>query len=291
MFSNKRILIVPQLILLVLATVFSTQAAGEVDATFNGRAYGELSNQGNVNVLKVQPDGKILIGGRFTEVQGYAASGLARLNADGSVDMTFNPPDFIGHSINTGAITFGGDIYAIAVQPDGKILVGGNVFIGIFGQAGRRNGIKRLNADGSIDPTFFIELMTAGSKVYDIKLQPDGKILLGGLFSIVSNSTTINLARLNADGTHDTTFSADTSGAQIKDFEIQSDGKIVAGGFNGTTPVVTDIIMTARPMHPFPQQIRATARWKHSNFKWTVKFSLREITLLLAALPRVAFRV
>ncbi|CAN5378588.1 hypothetical protein BH10ACI1_BH10ACI1_31870 [soil metagenome] len=239
MISIRKISGVAQLILLVFIAAFSINAADEVDPTFNGAAYGALSNQGNVNVVKFQPDGKILIGGTFTEVQGYAASGLARLNADGTVDTTFNAPDFASHSINNGAVTFGGDIYTIAVQPDGKIVVGGNIFIGIFGQSGVRKGIRRLNADGSIDSTFFIELMVAGSDVYDLKLQPDGKILLGGLFTLASSSTTKNLARFNSDGTNDTTFSADTSNAQIKELEIQTDGKIVAGGFvSPTTPIV-----------------------------------------------------
>jgi uncharacterized delta-60 repeat protein len=240
MYSIKRILIVTQLILLILVSVFAAQSAGEVDVSFNGAAYGELSNQGNVNVVKFQPDGKILIGGQFTEVQGYAASGLARLNADGTVDTTFNTPDFSSINSNTGASTFGGDIYAIAVQPDGKILVGGSIYIGTFDQNGVRMGIKRLNADGSVDSTFFIEQMIFGSAIYDIKLQADGKILLGGLFTLASSSSTKNLARLNADGTRDTTFSADTAGAQIKEFEIQTDGKIVAGGFSASgTPSVT----------------------------------------------------
>jgi uncharacterized delta-60 repeat protein len=247
MVSRRKISVIAQLILLVLISVISINAAGEVDTSFGGAAYGELTNQGNVNVLAVQPDGKILFGGVFTEVQGYAASGLARLNADGTVDRTFNAPDVISQNVNTGAINFGGDIYAIAVQPDGKILVGGNIFIGVFGPSGFRKGIRRLNADGSVDSTFFIELMTTGSDVFDIKLQTDGKILLGGLFSLASSTTTRNLARFNSDGTNDTTFSADTSNAQIKELVIQPDGKIVAGGFNGATIPPTPFVRRFNP--------------------------------------------
>jgi uncharacterized delta-60 repeat protein len=230
MYSIKRILITTQLIVLIFATAFAAKAAGEVDPTFNGAAYGALTDQGKVNVVKRQPDGKILIGGQFTEVQGYAAGGLARLNVDGTVDRTFNAPDFSSYNPNNGQFTFGGDIYDIAVQSDGKIIVGGNIFIGVFGQNGVRMGIRRLNVDGSNDPTFFIELMTFGSTVYDIKLKADGKILLGGLFTLASNNTNKNLVRLNADGTHDTTFSANPLSATIRELEIQTDGKIVAGG-------------------------------------------------------------
>ena len=234
MNSIKKTLIIPQLIVLFLALAMSAYAAGEVDSTFNGAAYANLTNQGSVNVIKFQPDGKILIGGQFTEVQGYAASGLARLNADGTVDKTFNAPDLSGVDSNTGVISVGGPVHSIAVQPDGKILVGGNLFLGTFGQSGNKLSIRRLNADGSIDSTFTTEQMAFGSAVYDIKLQSDGKILLGGLMAFTSSGNVAkSLARLNANGTLDTTFIVGSTNPieVINDFEIQPDGKIVAGGF------------------------------------------------------------
>jgi uncharacterized delta-60 repeat protein len=242
MYSIKRILIVTQFIFLILSSAISAQAAGEVDTSFSGSAYSDLTTQGNVNVVKIQPDGKILIGGQFTEVQGFAASGLARLNADGTVDRTFNPPDLFGHNPNNGALTFSADIYAIAVQPDGKILVAGNIYIGLFDSTGVKLGIKRLNPDGSVDSTFFIEYMVFGSTVYDIELQPDGKIVLGGSFTLASNNTARNLVRLNTDGTRDATFSATVS--RVKDLEIQPDGKIVAGGYtiSGTPSTATPFV-------------------------------------------------
>jgi uncharacterized delta-60 repeat protein len=227
MYSIKRILIVTRLILLILASAFSAQAAGEVDPTFNGAAYGALTNQGDVKVVRRQPDGKILIGGQFTEAQGFSASGLARLNADGTIDTTFNAPEFYGNNPNTGSPVIGGDVYAIALLPDGKILVGGNIRIA---NSSVGLGVRRLNADGSLDTSFFVY---QAAFVHDIKLQADGKILIGGLFSF---APTNNLARLNADGTLDTTFTANASNnVTIKDLEIQPDGKIVAGGFSGGT--------------------------------------------------------
>jgi uncharacterized delta-60 repeat protein len=238
----RRILII-SLVFLAFSTV---RAAGEVDLTFNGAAHGDLINLGAVHAIKRQPDGKLLIGGTFTEVQGFAASGLARLNADGTVDTTFNTPDFQSHNPNNGQINFGGDIFAIAVQPDGKILVGGSIFLGIFDQTGVKMCVRRLNADGSIDPTFFIERLLVGSVVYDIELQADGKILLGGLFTLDSSATTKGLARLNADGTRDATFSAtfSASNLRVKDMDIQPDGKIVAGGYSvsGTPSVTTPFV-------------------------------------------------
>ena len=69
----------------------------------------------SVRAMAVQPDGKVIIGGVFTEVDGVGYNYLARLNADGSVDTSFD--------IGTGANEV---VNAVAVQPDGKIIVGGN---------------------------------------------------------------------------------------------------------------------------------------------------------------------
>jgi len=83
----------------------SRGAAGDVDLSFDP---GSGVN-GGVDALAVQPDGKVIIGGWFTTVQGLARAGIARLNADGSGDSSFNPDAGIG-----------GYVSAIALQPDGK---------------------------------------------------------------------------------------------------------------------------------------------------------------------------
>ncbi|WP_198973132.1 delta-60 repeat domain-containing protein, partial [Xylophilus sp. ASV27] len=85
--------------------------------------------------LAVQPDGKVLVGGGFTQLGGQTRTYLARLNADGSLDTGFNP------DANNA-------VYSLAVQPDGKVLVGG-AFTQLGGQT--RNRLARLNADGSLD--------------------------------------------------------------------------------------------------------------------------------------------
>ncbi|PYT01803.1 MAG: hypothetical protein DMF63_02890 [Acidobacteria bacterium] len=183
-------------------------------------------------VVKELPDGKILVGGDFTEVQGYAASGLARLNADGSVDTSFNAPDFFS------SLGIGNAVYAIAIQPDGKILVGGQI-LGAAPDA--TPGIRRLNADGSIDQSFFITPLTfastfGGPIVYDIELQSDGKIVIGGVFGGLASGE--NIGRFNSDGTRDVTFSGMASGVTVKDIAISPDGKIFLGGFIGGLPSV-----------------------------------------------------
>jgi len=173
--------------------------------------YG-LAN-GNVNVTRRQNDGKILVGGFFTEANGYAATGVARLNPDGSVDRSFNGPEFYG------GFGLGYQIFSLCIQPDGKILVGGN-FYGI--NPVFNPGVRRLNSDGTLDSTFTVAAITQGDTVYDLELQSDGKILVG---------STAGLRRLNADGTLDGTFGP-VSGVigVVSDIVVQADGKIVSVG-------------------------------------------------------------
>ena len=227
----KSAFVVPLLLLLATVCVDLAKAAGEADPAFNASAYGELSNQGIVNVVRLQADGKILVGGLFTEVQGFGASGLARLNADGTVDSSFNPPDFYGYNPISGSALIGGEIFAIVVQADGKIIVGGNIR-GANGDG--KAGIRRLNPDGSVDTSFTILQLSIGSVVYDMDLQADGKIVIGGLLSV---GGTNHLARLNADGTQDTTFLFPASVGIVKDLDIQPNGMIVTGGYNSAGTV------------------------------------------------------
>ena len=141
--------------------------------------------------LAVQPDGKVLIGGNFTTVGGTARSSIARLNADGSLDTTFDPG--VGVSSN---------VRAMALQPDGKVLIGG-WFATVAGT--NRNHIARLNADGSLDASFDPGAGASGT-VYDIVVQADGKVLIGGAFNTVDGVARNRIARLNADGSLDTSF-------------------------------------------------------------------------------------
>ena len=125
---------------------------------------------GAVRVVVVQPDGKILIGGDFTTLSpnGGAAvtrNRIARLNPDGTLDTAFNP-------------NANGAVYAIAVQADGKILVGGVFTDSIGGQT--RNRIARLDATTGLADSFD---PNANDAVVAIAVQADGKILVGGVFT------------------------------------------------------------------------------------------------------------
>jgi uncharacterized delta-60 repeat protein len=171
---------------------------------------------GFVQALAVQPDGKTIVAGEFETVGGVEHLTLARLNTDGSVDATFTP--------RTDGI-----IYSVVVQGDGKILIGG-VFNTVNNET--RNGIARLNADGTLESSATFDPGTgADNIVYSIVLQPDGKILLGGLFDRIQSVARNGIARLNADGGVDGTFDPGTGADDaVYSVALQTDGKILIGG-------------------------------------------------------------
>jgi uncharacterized delta-60 repeat protein len=193
---------------------------GSLDAAY-------ATNTGANDVVydcKLQPDGKILIAGLFTLVNGVSRNRIARLNTDGSIDPTFAPPSGMD-----------GSVYSLALQPDGKILIAGEFGL-VNGTV--RNRIARLNADGSTDQTF-----NPGSggnnEAYRVLLQPDGKVLLGGVFTQFNGAAVGRLVRLTSTGAVDNMFSTGTGmDSYVFDFALQADGKIIVGGnftaYNGT---------------------------------------------------------
>src|SRR5207247_5918696 len=180
-----------------------------------------------VEAIEVQADGKILVGGFFTALApnggpSITRNRIARLNADGTVDTTFDP--------NANNL-----VIALAVQADGKILIGGS-FTALAPNGGMslpRIGLARLNSNGTVDPAF---IGLPDTDVYTIALQADGKILIGGAFSMVTTVARKYMARLNSDGTVDGAFNPNPSN-RVYAIAVQSDGKIVVGGaFDGFAP-------------------------------------------------------
>jgi uncharacterized delta-60 repeat protein len=209
-------------------------ADGALDRGFQERLSG-VSGSVNPNIytskisaVEVQNDGKVLITGIFTTVNGVARTNIARLNADGTVDNGFqNGLSGLGSTSGRPAIGL-----SIAVQSDGKALIGGG-FTTVNGEA--RNCIARVNADGTLDGAFQSRLPSVTDVFYvnSVVVQSDGKILLGGLFASVDNAVSrYNIARLNRDGTVDKDFQSAFSdaGDYVSSVLVQSDGKILVGG-------------------------------------------------------------
>ena len=200
------------------ATVFRTlrlNTDGSVDGTLNITA----AVVGTVSALAGQSDGKVIFAGDFTQVNNVARNNFARVNADGTLDATFNA----GTGFDVAPLK-------IVVQSDGKILTVGT-FTTFNGTA--RAQIARLNADGSLD-SGFAPTVTSGFAVNSIALRADGKIFIGGTFNTVNGQTRNGIALLNADGTPDATFNPTIGNAGINSVLVQADGKIVVGGtFSG----------------------------------------------------------
>jgi uncharacterized delta-60 repeat protein len=172
--------------------------------------------------MVVQSDGRILIGGSFTTVGGVTRKRVARLNSDGSLDPSFN----LDADLNLN-----GAVYAMAVQSDGKILIGGD-FTMVGSTA--RNRVARLNSDGSLDSTFnslnnVIDIDVSNNNVRVVAVQSDGKIIIGGDFLKVEGQTRNRIARLNSDGSLDTAFNPNANSAVFAAV-VQSDGKVIIGG-------------------------------------------------------------
>ncbi|MGI8786685.1 MAG: delta-60 repeat domain-containing protein [Pyrinomonadaceae bacterium] len=170
-----------------------------------------------VFAITVQSDGKILIVGFFTTVGGVARNFIARVNADGTLDTAFDP--------NSNAFS----IATVAVQSDGKILIGGTftTLAPNGGAAVTRNRIARLERDGLLDQT--LNLSAVGNYVLATAIQPDGKIIIGGKFTSVLG-TTRSIARLNTDGTLDAGFNTIVNNNSVLSIAVQPDGKILVGG-------------------------------------------------------------
>ncbi len=174
-----------------------------------------------VYAAAVQPDGKILIGGSFSNVLGVARNNIARLNSDGTLDSGFNP-------------NANGDVFSIAVQADGKILAGGD-FNGANSIGGAtRNYIARLDPTTGLADSFNPD---ADGSLYTIAVQADGKILAGGFFSSIGGQPRNSIARLNAATGLADSFNPNAN-STVRSIAVQADGKILAGGaFNGANSI------------------------------------------------------
>ena len=173
--------------------------------------------------LALQADGKILVGGSFTILGGQVRNCLGRLNADGSLDSAFNQGPALEYFRWSGYLCLATVVYCLAVQADGRVLVGG-YFTTLGGQP--HNWLGRLNADGTPDSGFN---PGADSDVCSLAVQADGKILVGGWFTILGGQVRNRLGRLNADGTLDSGFNPGASYA-VFSLALQADGKILVGG-------------------------------------------------------------
>ena len=212
-------------------------APGDLDLTFNGtgtRIDGYGNGTDEIFATALQADGKIVVAGRSTFGSRFPAI-VARYNSDGSLDTSFNGNGRVS-LVNAMATAF-----AVTIQPDGKIVVAGNVFNGQFSDF----AVVRLNSNGTFDNTFDADGIVSTSitarndAAFALAIQADGKIIAVGSDENpnLSGFREYALARYNADGSLDTSFDFDgkttttmSASSEARSVVIQPDGKIVAAG-------------------------------------------------------------
>ncbi len=167
--------------------------------------------------LLVDSDGRLLVGGNFTEAQGERRSALARFDQKGQLDPHFRPE-------------IGGEVHQMLLDAEGRILLIGSGLESVNGRS--RKGIARLLPDGRLDENFFPKV---SEWLNCAALQPDGKILIGGSFDQVNGTERHFLARLlPEDGALDPTFVPPNIErgfeTRIMSIVIQADGDVIIGG-------------------------------------------------------------
>jgi uncharacterized delta-60 repeat protein len=216
-------------------------ADGLLDNSFDGdgKQIINVNPAGNrANSVKIQADGKIIIGGSLRETTGTITDFLVvRLNTNGSLDNTFDGDGKLTTKIGTSTSA----VNALSLQSDGKIVAAGNSNVG----ANRNIALTRYNGDGSLDSSFDGD----GIVVTDIldelassaAIQPDGKILVGGQAILAPNTPFHYLvSRYNSDGTPDLSFDGDgrviTAVTALTDrpnaLLLQGDGRTVLAGYS-----------------------------------------------------------
>jgi uncharacterized delta-60 repeat protein len=221
--------------LLVLGAGSAQAVPGNLDPSFGsgGVATTRIGTSSSAQGLVLQPDGKIVEAGWSVDgTDGVFA--LARFAADGRLDRSFGSNGTTTTSWGTHA-----QAEAVALQPDGKVVVAGQIFY----QA--KFALARYEPDGSLDPSFAgngKQTFPIGeaSGAAAVAVQSDGKIVVSG-YSSSGASSRVALARLKANGLPDPAFGTDgltttpvglVSGAEA--LVLQPDGKIVVGGFGGS---------------------------------------------------------
>jgi uncharacterized delta-60 repeat protein len=196
-------------------------ASGTLDSgfnpNFNNTAYDGLR----------EDDGKYLVVGSFTQAGGVGRDALARINADGTLD-----------SLTTPALGGTALISGVAKQSDGRIIIGG-YFQSVGGHP--TNRIARLNTDGTVDTSFNPGVIApedppnpSEGYITAIAVDDTDRILIGGWFTSVDGQARANFARLNPDGTVDTSFPdiglPGSASDSVECIAVQADGKILIGG-------------------------------------------------------------
>jgi uncharacterized delta-60 repeat protein len=214
---------------------------GSLDQSFGGSGTGsmrfDMGHPATPNALAIAPDGKLVVAGMIRSSDTNDDAAVARVNPDGTPDLTFGP-------VGWRSADFGGardEATGVAPLPDGKIILAGK------GGPGRRFMVARLTSRGIYDGTFAGGGLTsvaggADGDAHALAVQPDGKIVVAGtVYPPGGSGSDMGVGRLNADGTPDNSFDGDGQrqielggNDEAAAVAVLPDGEIlVAGSING----------------------------------------------------------
>ena len=249
--KNKLFLKLSILFTLVFSIASTINAVGVLDKTFgtNGRASADFGNAAGANATVIQPDGKIIVVGYVSRVETQVDVALARFNPNGTIDTSFGN----GGKIIIAFSQFNENAFAVALAPDGKIVMAGN----IGSQTGTSDFlVARFTQSGNLDTTFGtggVVTVNQGSTdiFHAVAVQPDGKIVASGYTSDGDRAAVI---RFNTNGTLDGSFAdgglfylALSSFAEDETFyavALYPNGRILLGGtaYNNNNSSGIDIL-------------------------------------------------
>lgn len=181
-----------------------------------------VTSNNQVYTCAIQNDGKIIIGGNFTTINGVAKKGIARLNVDGSLDLSFDP---VFTQINQNQY-----VSSICIQDDGKVII----YSQMLSNPILNNYLFRVDTNGVTD-TSFNSGIGPNNIVNKILYQPDGKITLVGAFTKYDNIINNNIVRINSDGSLDNEFNIGNGGNNIiYSAALEGNDKVmIVGAFTG----------------------------------------------------------
>lgn len=196
-------------------TAVGTQTRGRyafIDSLGNVQTQSGTGVNGDVACIAQLPDGKALIGGSFTPQR------IRRLNADGSIDNTFT-------------LTANDFVLCMALLPSGSVLIGGSFTSLTLGTTVTRQHIAKIDFSSTGVASISAFSCTCNENIYSIHPQTDGKIIVSGVFTNIAGSAQRGVARLNSDGSIDTTFAASlTAGGGPSN--LDASGRVILGGLN-----------------------------------------------------------
>ena len=193
------------------------RADGSLDLTFTN-----IANAG-VNALVNLNNGGCLAAGYFSSVNGITMNNLARFSSNGNLDMSFNPAAISGGS---------GSVQAVAVQSNGFVVIGSD-FTSVGGYS--YQCVARLNAAGDVDTSFVGPglIGPSSSAITAIVIETNGQMIVGGRFTSIDGYSELGVARLNSDGSLDTTFLTAVGTTSTGVFALQNNGKVLEEGTAG----------------------------------------------------------